>query len=98
MAIADLDRENGKGAVAEVVAAGGEALYVETDVSDEDRVRAIGDGLVRFDGTSTHHVLRGHSVSDVHFGPDGYVWAIAARDDGPWRLYVITPEAVAAVG
>jgi hypothetical protein len=64
--------------------------------SGEDRVGTTGDGLVRFDGTSTHHVLRGHSASIQDFGPDGYVWTIAAREDGPDHLYVITPEAVAA--
>jgi hypothetical protein len=52
------------------------------------------DGLVRFDGVTTHHFLPGHSVV-MDIATDGSVWALADGEGGQ-DLYVITPEAVVA--
>jgi hypothetical protein len=70
------------------------------------------DGLVRFDGDRLDRFLRGRCIS-MDIAPDGSVWVLAADkgvwgydapywywalpDDHTWDLYVITPEAVAAV-
>lgn len=41
VAVADLDAEHGEAVVAEIETGGGEALFVDADISDEDRVRAL---------------------------------------------------------
>ena len=55
VAIAERDRDSGEAAAASIVAAGGEAIFIETDVTDEESVRAaITETVRRFGGL---HIL-----------------------------------------
>lgn len=56
--------------------------------------RAACDGLVRFDGQTIDHYLRGRCVTK-DIAADGTVWVLADEEEGK-GLYVIAPEAVAA--
>jgi hypothetical protein len=73
------------------------ALWLEPShllIGEDCSPMVLADGLVRFDGTTADHFLRGYGIDGLDFGPDGSVWALAALDDGPRQIYVIRPEAL----
>jgi NAD(P)-dependent dehydrogenase (short-subunit alcohol dehydrogenase family) len=63
--IADLDVRTGQAAAAAVVAKGGEAIFVRTDVTNEDGVRAAADsGVAKFGRIDTLLCSAGGSLPD----------------------------------
>jgi hypothetical protein len=56
-------------------------------------------GVARFDGVTPDRYLSGVCVDAIDITADGAVWLLGTEaDDSLRRVYVITPEAVAASG
>ncbi len=67
VALIEINEETGKAAEAEIAAAGGQALFIPTDITDEDQVKAAVAATVdRFGRLDTVFNCAGGSVAEDH--------------------------------